>query len=139
MAEEIGEENMFIFGLRAHEVSALKASGYNPRDYYDRDPLLKRVVDSLLDDSWCTDESGIFSPIWKALMEDGDTYMHMADFRAFVEASDAVDRLYLNKEEWVKKAIINIARIGKFSSDRAITEYAEDIWKVKPLILDFGG
>ncbi|HOA29632.1 MAG TPA: glycogen/starch/alpha-glucan phosphorylase, partial [Candidatus Cloacimonadota bacterium] len=139
MAEEIGEENMFIFGLRAHEVSALKASGYNPRDYYDRDPLLKRVVDSLLDDSWCTDESGIFSPIWKALMEDGDTYMHMADFRAFVEASDAVDKLYLNKEEWVKKAIINIARIGKFSSDRAIMEYAEDIWKVKPLILDFGG
>ncbi|HPI26777.1 MAG TPA: glycogen/starch/alpha-glucan phosphorylase, partial [Candidatus Cloacimonadota bacterium] len=71
--------------------------------------------------------------------EDGDTYMHMADFRAFVEASDAVDKLYLNKEEWVKKAIINIARIGKFSSDRAIMEYAEDIWKVKPLILDFGG
>ncbi|HQQ67806.1 MAG TPA: glycogen/starch/alpha-glucan phosphorylase, partial [Candidatus Cloacimonadota bacterium] len=139
MAEEIGEENMFIFGLRAHEVSALKASGYNPREYYDRDPLLKRVVDSLLDDSWCTDESGIFSPIWKALMEDGDTYMHMADFRAFVEASEAVDMLYLNKEEWVKKAIINIARIGKFSSDRAIKEYAEDIWKVKPLILDFGG
>lgn len=139
MAEEIGEENMFIFGLRAHEVSALKASGYNPRSYYESDPMLKRVVDSLLDDSWCTDESGIFVPIWRALMEDGDTYFHMADFKAFREASDMVDQLYKNKDEWVKKAILNIARIGKFSSDRAITEYAEEIWNIKPLQLDFGG
>ena len=139
MAEEIGEENMFIFGLKADEVSALKASGYNPRSYYDNDPMLKRVVDSLLDDSWCTDESGIFTPIWKSLMEDGDIYFHLADFRAFVEASEKVDQLYKNKEEWVKKAIINIARIGRFSSDRAITEYANDIWNITPLQLDFGG
>jgi len=139
MAEEIGQENMFIFGLRADEVNKLKAHGYDPRSYYHNDPLLKRVVDSLLDDSWCTDESGIFAPIWKSLMEDGDSYLHMADFRAFVDASEQVDALYQNRDEWVKKAILNVARIGKFSSDRAITEYAEDIWKIKPLQLDFGG
>ena len=139
MAEEIGQENMFIFGLKSDEVSNLKAKGYNPVSYYHNDPLLKRVVDSLLDDTWCTDESGLFAPIWKALMEDGDQYLHMADFRAFVEASERVDSLYKDRDEWVKKAIINIARVGKFSSDRAIRQYAEDIWKIKPLQLDFGG
>lgn len=139
MAEEIGEENMFIFGLRAHEVNALKASGYNPYNYYNNDALLKRVVDSLLDDSWCTDEPGLFAPIWKALMEDGDTYFHMADFAAFMEASQAASQLYKDRDAWVKKAIINIARIGKFSSDRTITEYAEQIWEIKPLHLNLGG
>ncbi len=109
------------------------------RSYYDNDPMLKRVVDSFAGCSWCTDESGIFTPIWKSLMEDGDIYFHLADFRAFVEASEKVDQLYKNKEEWVKKAIINIARIGRFSSDRAITEYANDIWNITPLQLDFGG
>ncbi|HRX77290.1 MAG TPA: glycogen/starch/alpha-glucan phosphorylase, partial [Candidatus Cloacimonadota bacterium] len=125
--------------LKSDEVSNLKARGYNPVSYYQNDPLLKRVVDSLLDDTWCTDESGLFAPIWKALMEDGDQYLHMADFRAFVEASERVDSLYKDRDEWVKKAIINIARVGKFSSDRAIRQYAEDIWKIKPLQLDFGG
>lgn len=139
MAEEIGQENMFIFGLSATEVNTLKSSGYNPRSYYDADPILKRVVDSFLDNTWCNDEPGIFTPIWKALMEDGDMYLHLADFRAYLEASDAVDALYLQRHEWIKKAILNIARIGKFSSDRAIKEYAEEIWKVQALQLDFGG
>ncbi len=139
MAEEIGCENMFIFGLKAEEVSQIKASGYRPRDYYEQDAELKRVVDSLLDDTWCPNEPGIFAPIWKALMEDGDIYLHMADFRAFIDASQDVDRLYAQRDEWIKKAIINIARIGKFSSDRTTREYANDIWHVNPVILDFGG
>lgn len=138
MAEEIGIENMFIFGLKAEEVSQIKHSNYNPYSYYESDPELKAVVDSLLDDSWCPREPGIFAPIWKVLMEDGDRYLQMADFRAFMEASDRVDQLYQNRDEWVKKAIINIARIGKFSSDRAIREYAEKIWKIEPLQLDIG-
>lgn len=136
MAEEIGEENMFIFGLTAPEVSKIKASGYNPRLHYDGDPELKRVVDSLLDDTWCADEPGIFAPIYNSLMTDGDPYLNLADFRAFVNASARADELYLNRDEWVKKAILNIARIGKFSSDRAIMDYAEEIWKIKPLVFD---
>ncbi|MCB5287931.1 MAG: glycogen/starch/alpha-glucan phosphorylase [Candidatus Cloacimonetes bacterium] len=139
MAEEIGQENMFIFGLKSDEVTQLKQSCYNPRFFYDNDPELRAVVDSFLDDSWCPDEPGIFAPIWNVLMEDGDTYLHMADFRSFMEASDKVDELYLKRDEWVHKAILNIARVGKFSSDRAIKEYAEQIWNVKPLQLDFGG
>lgn len=137
MAEEIGAENMFIFGLKCEEVASLKQQGYNPCAYYENDPELRRVVDSLIDGSFENGEKDLFLPIWKSLMQDGDTYLHMADFRAFVEASAKVDELYVQRDEWVKKAIINVARMGKFSADRAINEYARDIWHVKPLILDF--
>lgn len=137
MAEEIGAENMFIFGLKSEEVTALKASGYDPRKYYEANPMLRRVVDSFINDAWCKDEPGIFAPIYKSLMEDGDAYLTMADFNAFLEASAKVDALYKDKDAWVKCAIINTARIGKFSSDRAIMEYARDIWNIQPLQLDF--
>jgi starch phosphorylase len=137
MAEEIGTENMFIFGMSAQEVVDLKSKGYNPCDYYNSDPELKRVVDSLIDGSFDDGEKDVFRPIWNSLVCEGDTYCHLADFRAFVDASAKVDALYLNRDEWVKKAIINISRMGKFSSDRAIYEYARDIWHIEPLILDF--
>lgn len=137
MAEEIGEENMFIFGMNADEVQELKHNGYEPRAYYESDPELKRVVDSLIDGSFDDGEKDVFLPIWLSLVEEGDTYCHLADFRSFLEASVKVDELYLQRDEWIKKAIINIARIGKFSSDRAINEYARDIWNIKPVQLDF--
>ncbi|MDY0152258.1 MAG: glycogen/starch/alpha-glucan phosphorylase [Candidatus Cloacimonas sp.] len=137
MAEEIGAENMFIFGLSSQEVAAIKQQGYNPCYYYENDPELRRVVDSLIDGSFEHGEKDLFLPIWKSLMHDGDTYLHMADFRAFVDASAKVDELYVQRDEWVKKAIINVARMGKFSADRAINEYAHEIWNVEPLILDF--
>ncbi|MEF3694201.1 MAG: glycogen/starch/alpha-glucan phosphorylase [Candidatus Cloacimonadota bacterium] len=132
MAEEIGEENMFIFGLRAEEVVSLKEKGYNPWSYYQKDPVLKRVIDSLQDDSFCKDEPSIFEPIVQALLEQGDTYLHLADFRSFIEASARIDELYLQPREWAKKALLNVARIGKFSSDRTIREYAREIWKIEP-------
>jgi len=133
MAEEIGAENMFIFGLTAEQVKELNQSGYNPRSYYESDPELKRVVDSLIDGTFDEGEKDLFLPIWKALMEDGDIYLNMADFRAFTDASNKVDELYLNHNEWITKAILNVARIGKFSSDRAIKEYANEIWGIQPL------
>ncbi|MDD4308795.1 MAG: glycogen/starch/alpha-glucan phosphorylase [Candidatus Cloacimonetes bacterium] len=136
MAEEIGAENMFIFGLTTQEVLDLKSNGYNPRSIYESDAELKRVVDSLIDGSFDDGEKDVFLPIWKSLVEEGDTYCHLADFRAFLNASIEVDKLYLQREEWVKKAIINIARMGKFSADRAIYEYAQDIWHIEPLILE---
>lgn len=137
MAEEIGEENMFIFGMNADEVQELKHNGYDPRAYYESDPELKRVVDSLIDGSFDDGEKDVFLPIWLSLVEEGDTYCHLADFHSFLQASMKVDELYLQRDEWIKKAIINIARIGKFSSDRAINEYARDIWHIKPVQLDF--
>ena len=137
MAEEIGEENMFIFGMNADEVQELKHNGYDPRAYYESDPELKRVMDSLIDGSFDDGEKDVFLPIWLSLVEEGDTYCHLADFRSFLQASMKVDELYLQRDEWIKKAIINIARIGKFSSDRAINEYARDIWHIKPVQLDF--
>ncbi len=137
MAEEIGVENMFIFGMSATEVQELKSRGYKPHEYYNRDPELKRVMDSLIDGSFDDGEKDIFLPIWNTLMEDGDTYCHLADFRAFLDASIKVDELYIQRDEWIKKAIINIARMGKFSSDRAIMEYARDIWNIQPMQLDF--
>ncbi len=90
-------------------------------------------MDSLIDGTFAEGEKDLFLPIWKALMEDGDIYLNMADFRAFVDASNKVDELYLNHNEWITKAILNVARIGKFSSDRAIKEYANEIWGIQPL------
>lgn len=135
MAEEIGKENMFIFGLDSEEVAELKSQGYNPHIYYHQNAELRRVVDSLKDDSWCKDEPGIFLPIYSSLMEDGDTYLHLADFAGYIEANDAADELYRQPKAWQQKALLNVARIGKFSSDRAIKEYASKIWQIKPVKL----
>jgi starch phosphorylase len=136
MAEEIGEENMFIFGLNAGEVSALKQSGYDPWKYYNEDPVLKEVIDSIRGDLCCPNEPGIFVSIAQSLLENGDPYLMLADFQSYLAASQKADELYAQPREWARKAIINIARSGKFSADRAIREYAEDIWKIRPLLLD---
>lgn len=129
---------MFIFGLRSDEVARLKQSGYDPSQYYHQSTMLRRVVDSFLDDSWCKDEPGIFSPIYDTLTIGGDTYLHLADFESFIKAQDDADELYKDKTNWVRKAILNVARVGKFSSDRAIHEYAREIWDIQPLKLTFG-
>jgi len=136
MAQEIGEENMFIFGLKAEEVSALKQQGYDPWHYYHSDPLLKEVIDSIRGDLFCPTEPGIFNSIAQSLLENGDPYLMLADFQSYLAASQRADELYSQPREWARTAIVNIARSGKFSADRAIREYAEDIWKVKQLQLD---
>ena len=136
MAEEIGEENMLLFGLKAGEVSALKQSGYDPWKYYNEDPVLKEVIDSIRGDLFCPNEPGIFVSIAQSLLENGDPYLMLADFQSYLAASQKADELYAQPREWARKAITNIARSGKFSADRAIREYAEDIWKIRPLLLD---
>ena len=137
MAEEIGAENMFIFGLKADEVAKLKSDGYNPYQYYHTDPVLKRVMDTISSDYFNKNEPGIFAPIIKSLLEDGDPYLILADFNAYLKVQEQVDALFLQPREWNRMALLNIARIGKFSSDRSINEYARDIWKVSPVKLDF--
>ncbi len=136
MAEEIGEENMFIFGLKSEEVVALKQKGYNPYEYYHKDPELKLVIDMIAVNYFSKDEPGIFEPIVKSLLQDGDTFCLLADFRAYMDTQDKVDELYKTPEEWTRKAIINVARMGKFSSDRTIIQYAEEIWKIKPVHIE---
>jgi len=136
MAQEIGAENMFIFGLSAGEVSALKKGGYNPYDYYNKDGELRRAIEAIASDMFSAREKGIFDPIVRSLLDSGDPYCIMADFRSFLEASQRIDDLWQDRHAWAQKAILNIARVGKFSSDRAIREYAQEIWDVKPLLLD---
>jgi starch phosphorylase len=130
--EEVGEENIFIFGLLADEVVKLKSSGYNPRTYYESNPMLKRVIDMIATNYFNKNEPGIFKSIVDSLLGT-DYYCLLADYQPYIDAQDEVSKLYLNVEEWTRKTILNVARVGKFSSDRSIKEYAEKIWKVEPV------
>jgi starch phosphorylase len=130
--EEVGEENIFIFGLLAEEVVKLKSSGYNPKTYYDSSEMLKRVIDMMAQDFFSKKEPGIFKSIVDSLLG-SDYYCLLADYQSYIDAQDEVSKLYLNTDEWTKKTILNVARVGKFSSDRSIREYAEKIWKVEPV------
>ncbi len=136
--EEVGEENIFIFGLLADEVVKLKSSGYNPKTYYESNPMLKRVIDMIASGYFNKNEPGIFKSIVDGLLG-VDYYCLLADYQAYVDAQDNVSKLYLNSDEWTKMAILNVARVGKFSSDRSIKEYAEKIWKVEPVKINQTG
>ncbi len=135
--EEVGEENIFIFGLLAEEVVELKAKGYNPRVYYENNPSLKRVIDMIASNYFNPKEPGIFNDMINGLMN-VDYYCVLADYQSYIETQDRVAKEFLNQEEWTKKSIYNVARIGKFSSDRAVSEYAKKIWNVKPVKLNNG-
>ncbi len=132
--EEVGEENIFIFGLHADEVLKLRNKGYYPREYYEKDPELKRVIDMLAADYFNKKEPGIFKPIVDSLLN-SDYYCLFADYRSYIETQQKVNELYLDLDSWTRKSILNVARIGKFSSDRSVEEYAKYIWKVKPIKL----
>lgn len=130
--EEVGEENIFIFGLLADEVVKLKDNGYNPRSHYENNPMLKRVIDMIASNYFSQNEPGIFEPIIHELLN-ADYYCLLADYQSYIETQDKVSKLYIDQDNWTKMAIFNVARIGKFSSDRSVTEYANKIWKVKPV------
>jgi starch phosphorylase len=126
--EAVGAENMFIFGLTAPEIEELIQKGaYRPRDYYESDPRLKRVLDELASDRFCPGEPGLFRWVRDVLLN-RDDYFLMADFGSYVDAQTLITTEYQHPEVWVRKAILNVARIGMFSSDRAVTEYAREIW-----------
>jgi len=105
---------------------------YNPWDYYHRDPVLRRVIDSIRDNEFVPEEGPIFMDIYRALMEHGDEYFHLADFEMYMKCQAQVSKLYTDPQEWARRAILNVARMSKFSSDRTIREYAEDIWGLTP-------
>ena len=130
MAEEIGAEHMFIFGLSVAEVKELKASGYNPYDYYYKNPELKSVLDWLDSDFFTPGQPGALSDIKRSLLEWGDEYLCLADYESYCDAHQAIDATYRDKALWAEKAIINSASMGKFNSDRSIEDYASTIWKL---------
>jgi starch phosphorylase len=130
IGEEVGADNIFIFGLIVEEVVALVAKGYNPWDYYNADEELRAVLDWLGSDYWTPGESGAFGLTHASLLQHGDPFLVLADFRAYCDAQARVDAAYRNRAAWAKSAILNTARVGKFSSDRTIREYAEQIWQL---------
>ncbi|HEY4932440.1 MAG TPA: glycogen/starch/alpha-glucan phosphorylase [Terriglobales bacterium] len=132
--EQVGAENFFLFGLTADQVVELKRSGYNPRRYYDANPELKEAIDQIGSGSFSSGDQQLFRPIVDSLL-DRDEYMLLADYQAYVECQQAVSQAYLDQERWTRMSILNTARIGKFSSDRSIREYARDIWHVEPIAL----
>ncbi|OBA59548.1 glycogen phosphorylase [Mycobacterium sp. 1100029.7] len=130
--EEAGAENFFLFGLTVEEVEALKASGYRPADYIDGNDELRAVLNLIADGTFSHGDTEVFKPLVDNLRYD-DPFLVCADFASYVECQDRVSAAWLDGESWTKMSILNTARSGKFSSDRAITEYCDDIWKVWPL------
>lgn len=130
--DAVGDENFFIFGHTAEQLAELQAAHYNPWDYYHGNPELARTIDMISSGHFSPEEPHRFQPLIDSLLLDGDPYALMADYADYVATQDAVDRLYADPDAWARKAIINVARSGYFSSDRSITEYAEKIWQVFP-------
>ncbi|MCB5184776.1 glycogen/starch/alpha-glucan phosphorylase [Methylobacillus gramineus] len=129
--EEVGEDNIFIFGLTTEQVAEVKGNNYNPWDYYHGNPELKQALDMITGGFFSVDEPDRYQAIGEALLTKGDHYLLLADYASYIETQDAVGKLYQDQEEWSRKAILNVARVGKFSSDRTIGEYADKIWHVK--------
>ncbi|MFZ9738856.1 MAG: glycogen/starch/alpha-glucan phosphorylase [Prochlorotrichaceae cyanobacterium] len=133
--EEVGAENFFLFGLTASEVFHLQETGYTPRDYYERNPELQAVIDLIANGYFSSGDRERFKPLVDNLLYH-DPYLLFADYQAYVDCQDQVNLAYQNPQEWTRKSILNTARIGKFSSDRAITEYCQDIWNTQPVPIE---
>jgi starch phosphorylase len=131
MAQEAGEDNFFLFGLTAEQV-ANSGGWYNPRWHYDHEPETRAALDLIFADHFSRYEPGIFAPLGDALLTHGDYYRHLADLKSYLEADRRLVELYADPDAWARRAILNVAGSGKFSSDRTIAEYAAGIWNVEP-------
>ncbi len=130
--EVVGDENFFLFGLKTPEVAELKAQGYNPLDYYNANSELKAVLDLISSGFFSHGDTELFKPIVDNLLYD-DNYLLLADYQSYIECQERAGQAYRDRDNWTKMSILNVARCGKFSSDRSIREYCEDIWQVKPV------
>ena len=131
MAQEAGEENFFLFGLTAEQVAGSRG-WYNPNWHYEHEPETRAALDLIFSDYFSRNEPGVFAPLRDTLLTHGDHYMHLADLKAYLEADQRLRELYADSDGWARKAVLNVAGSGKFSSDRTIAEYATRIWEVKP-------
>lgn len=133
IAEEVGADNIFIFGNTVDQIKALEAQGYNPHQYYENNAELKACLDWLHTDFFTPGKPGELAAISRSLLQDGDPYRLLADFAEYAAANEALDEAYKDKKRWARMAIINTAKMGKFTSDRAIQDYVDNIWKLTPI------
>lgn len=133
--EEVGEDNFFLFGLKAHEVSELKASGYNPRQYYEENDDLRAVIDLIGSGIFSSGDTDMFRPLIDNLLNQ-DRFMVLADYQAYIDCQGEVSKAYQDQDKWVRMSILNSARMGKFSSDRAVKEYCDQIWNIDPVSIE---
>jgi len=131
MAEEAGADNLFLFGLSAEQVVSTRG-WYNPRWHYDNEPETRAALDLIFSNHFSRNEPGAFEPLRDTLLTHGDFYMHLADLKSYLEADERLTKLYTDPDGWARKAMLNVAHSGKFSSDRTIGEYANDIWNLEP-------
>lgn len=133
--EEVGEDNIFIFGLKTADIQEMHRTGsYHPWDYYHQNPQIKRVMDSLINNTFNKQDPGLFKWIHEALLNQGDYYFNIADLAPYIKVQKKVDDCFEEPDTWAKKAILNVSRMGKFSSDRSIQEYADKIWHIQPCL-----
>ena len=130
--EEVGDDNMFLFGLKTEEVAKLRPS-YVSKDFYEKDPEIKAAIDMIRNNVFSVLEPGLFDPIVRNLLDYNDYYMLLADLRSYSDAQDRVDAAYRNAKKWNQMSLVNIAKSGRFSSDRAVQEYCDEIWHIKPI------
>jgi starch phosphorylase len=130
--EAVGPENFFLFGMTSQEVAALRARGYNPQDYYNSNTELRAVIDGLASGHFSRGDGGLFRPLLDSLLHD-DPYMLFADYQSYIDCQEHIGRVYQDADRWTRMSILNTARMGRFSSDRAINEYSRDIWNARPV------
>jgi starch phosphorylase len=130
--EEVGRENIYMFGLTAKEVHSMRSTGsYDPARYCRENPKFTRVLESIENGFFCPDEPGMFRTLSGNLRSPCDPYVHLADFSSYISAKRQIAADYTDRAGWTRKAILNVARMGKFSSDRTVTQYANEIWGIK--------
>ena len=135
IVQQSGEENNYIFGLRVEDIERIKHS-YDPKGLYSQNPSIKRVVDTLINGTLDDGGTGYFEDLYNALVEERDQYYVLADFDAFKEAEEKVFEDYKDKKKWAQKCLANLANVGTFSSDRTISQYANEIWDIKPVSVE---
>ncbi len=133
--EEVGAENFFLFGLTAEEVERKKAEGYHPREYYESNPKLREILDAVASGEFSHGDRALFDPLVQSLLSQ-DEYMLFADYQSYIDCQDSVGLAYRDIDHWTRMSILNVARIGKFSSDRAIRDYCSEIWKTWPVKIE---
>jgi starch phosphorylase len=133
--EEVGADNFFLFGLTAQDAAQKRAEGYNPRSIYQSNDHLREIVDSLSAGEFSHGDRRLFAPLVQSLLT-GDPYMLFADYQSYIDCQDEIDQVFKDADRWTRMSILNVARIGKFSSDRAIRDYCADIWKTWPVKIE---
>jgi starch phosphorylase len=133
IAEAVGAENMFMFGHEVAELSALKAKGYNPAAIYESNRELRQVLDMIRNGYFSPQRRDLFVPIFDSLVRQGDHYMVLADYEAYLACQASVDAAFQDKTDWTRKSILNVANIGRFSIDRLVQQYASEVWNAKPI------